>query len=500
MPQSPYQQLEQEFRRLHALRSAADLLRWDAAVFMPSGSSGLRGDQLAALETEAHAVLTAPKVSRLLERADANAGGLNEWQLANLRQMRRERDRAIATPISLISRLAHATSAAESKWLEAKRVSDFALFAPALEEVLKSVADRAGLLGQALNLPPYDALVDEFSPGLTTADISKMFTAVSQRLPGLIQEAIELQAKTPIHEIVGRFTVSKQRQLANELMRALGFPFDRGRLDESEHPFTGGVPGDVRITAKFSPTDPLSGVMAVLHETGHAMYLQGLPEAWRAQPVGGDAGMAMQESQSLLLEMFIGRSRPMLQYLKPLFHKHFGVSGPEWEADNLYRQFVRVRRSLIRMDADELTYPVHIMLRYELEQELLAGELKVSDLPEVWNARMESRLGVRPATAAEGCLQDVHWALGSFGYIPSYAVGAFIAGQLFESLRSDCPDLDEAIAKGEFGMLFGWLRENVYAAGARLTASELIKKVTGKGLSAAAWLRYAENKYLGADG
>lgn len=496
MPQTPYQQLEQEFRRLHALRSVANLLRWDATVMMPRGSAEQRGEQLAALEMECHGILTAPKISRLLERAAANAVGLNEWQQANLRLMRRERDRAISVPNLLVSRLARATSLAEACWLEAKAQKNFALFGSSLEEVLKLVRDRAHLLGQAMGLAPYDALLDEFSPGVTMVEIDRIFTAVMRRLPGLIQQAIDLHAGHSPLAITGKFSAGKQRQLALELMRALGFSFEHGRLDESEHPFTGGLPGDVRLTTRFSSHEPLSGLMAVLHETGHAMYFQGLPTQWRGQPVGNDAGMAVHESQSLLLEMFIGRSRAMLRYLRPLLEKHLGVSGPEWEIENLYRHCVRVQRSLIRMDADELTYPVHIMLRYDLEQELLSGELKVSDLPEVWIAGIESRLGVRPGHDAEGCLQDVHWALGAFGYFPSYAIGAFIAGQLYESLRNACPELDEQLAAGEFQPLFAWLGEHVHAAGARHTASELVKAVTGRPLSAAAWLRYAENKYL----
>ncbi len=422
MALTPYQQLEQEFRRLHAFRSAASILRWDSAVMMPRGSSDLRGEQLAALETESHALLTSPRVSRLLDRAEANSAGLEDWQSANLREMRRERDHAIATPQNLVSRLAKATARAEVRWVEAKQKSDFAIFAPHLEEVVNLLRDKAGLLGKALNLDPYDALVDEFSPGMTSAEIDAIFTTLGRRLPGLIQEVIELQAQRPPLEITGRFAPSKQRQLAIEVMKAIGFPFDRGRLDESEHPFTGGVPGDIRITTRFNPTDPLTGLMGVLHETGHAMYDVGLPEAWRGQPVGRDRGMAMQESQSLLLEMLIGRNRPFLRYLKPLLEKAFGAArraaGPEWEVENLYRLLIRVRRSLIRVDADEVTYPVHIMLRYEIENEILKGELKVKDLPEAWNARMEDRLGVRPANDAEGCLQDVHWAVGSFGYFP----------------------------------------------------------------------------------
>ncbi len=496
MALTPYQQLEQEFRRLHAFRSAASILRWDSAVMMPRGSSDLRGEQLAALETESHALLTSPRVSRLIARAEANSAGLEDWQSANLHEMRRERDHAIATPQNLVSRLAKATARAEVKWVEAKQKSDFAIFAPHLEEVVNLLRDKAGLLGKALNLDPCDALVDEFSPGMTSAGIDAIFTTLGRRLPGLIQEVIDLQSRRPPLEITGRYTPAKQRQLAVEVMKAIGFPFDRGRLDESEHPFTGGVPGDIRITTRFSATDPLSGLMGVLHETGHAMYDIGLPEAWRGQPVGRDRGMALQESQSLLLEMLIGRNRPFLRYIKPLLDKVFGAGGPEWEVENLYRLLIRVRRSLIRVDADEVTYPVHIIMRYELENDILKGGLKVQDLPEAWNARIQDRLGVRPANDAEGCLQDVHWAVGSFGYFPSYAMGAVIAGQLYESLRADRPELDDELAAGQFTGLFDWLRQNVHSVAATVSMPELIRNATGKPLSAAAWLRYVEGKYL----
>ena len=498
MALTPYQQLEQEFRRLHAFRSAASVLRWDSAVMMPRGSSELRGEQLAAVEGECHSIVTSPRVSRLLERAEANMPGLEDWQQANLKEMRRERDHAIATPQNLVQRLAKATARAEIKWIEARQKSDFSLFAPHLEEVSGLVRNKAELLGKALKLDPYDALLDEFSPGMTTEQIDGIFTTLGRRLPGLIQEAIDVQAKRPTQDITGRFASSKQRHLATELMKIMGFPFDRGRLDESEHPFTGGVPGDIRITTRFNPTEPLTGLMGVLHETGHAMYDVNLPEAWRGQPVGRDRGMAVQESQSLLLEMLICRNRPFLRYLKPIMEKTFGVSGPEWEVENLYQLLIRVRRSLIRVDADEVTYSVHVVLRYELEQEILKGELKIRDLPEAWNTRMADRLGVRPANDAEGCLQDVHWAVGSFGYFPSYVIGSVIAAQLYESLRADRPELDDEIAAGQFSGLFDWLRQNVHSLAASVSTPDLIRNATGKPLSAAAWLRYIEGKYLEA--
>jgi carboxypeptidase Taq len=499
MAQTPYKQLEQEWRRLHAFRGAMAILRWDAAVMMPRGSADVRGEQLAALETEYHALVTAPRITRLLDRAQASTTNLEDWQIANLREMRRQRDFAIATPVALVSRLAKAASKAESKWLQARESGKFEDFAPSLEEVVHLVRDKAQLLGQSRNLSPYDALMDEFSPGLTSAEIDAMFKALARRLPGLIRDVVARQEQQPLLPITGKFTASKQRALAVEIMKAVGFPFDRGRLDESEHPFTEGVPGDVRVTTRFDPAEPFSGLLGALHETGHAMYDVGLPVEFADQPVGRDRGMALEESQSLLMEMVVCRSRPFVTYLKPLLEKHFGVSGPEWSEENLYRHLTRVRRGPVRVDADELTYTLHIQLRYELENQLLSGELAVRNLRDAWNSGMEQRLGLKPQRDVEGVLQDVHWAVGSFGYFPSYALGAVMAAQFFDALQTAVPEVEEQIARGEFAGMMGWLRENVHRQGARINAQDLLKQSTGKPLSAASALRYLETKYLDSE-
>lgn len=496
MSATPYKQLEQEWKRLHAFKGALALLKWDSAVMMPRGSSDVRGEQMAALETECHVLLTTPKITRLLDRAQANVQGLEDWQAANLRVMRRQRDHAIAMPVAMVSRFARTAARAEAKWAEARRANDFQIFAPHLEEMVHLVRDKAQLLGQAFNLAPYDALIDEFSPGVTTTDVDGMFKTLLRRLPSLIRESMALQAERPLIPIVGKFSAGKQRALAVDVMKAIGFPFERGRLDESEHPFTEGVPGDIRITTRFDTTDPFSGLLGALHETGHAMYDLGVPQAWRDQPVGLDRGMALEESQSLFLEMVISRSRPFVRYLLPLLEKHYGATGPEWSAENVYAHLTRVKRGPVRVDADELTYPLHVLLRYDLEQRLLSGDLAVRDLPEAWNELAAGRLGVTPVTNVDGCLQDIHWAVGSFGYFPSYALGHAIAAQLSETLRNDVPELDEQIGAGQFGGMMGWLHEHVHAVGAKAGVHELLRSATGKPLSSAAAIRYLETKYL----
>ena len=493
---TPYEQLEQEFRRLHAFRGTLALLRWDAAVTMPRGSADVRGEQLAALETECHALLTSPRVTRLLERAEASRQGLGDWKLANLREMRRQRDHAIATPPSLVSRLARAVAKAQAKWREACDRNDFSVLAPALEEVVKLTRNRAAMLGQSLGLDPYDALADEFTPGLRSSEIGATFATLSRRLPTLVGEAIDVQLSRPVLTIPGRFSAAKQRALCIEVMKSLGFPFDRGRFDEADRAFTEGVPGDIRVTTRIDPRDPFAGLLGALHETGQALYDLGLPPEWRDQPVGQELGMAVEESQSLLLEMIVGRSLAFVTYLRPLLERHYGVTGPEWSEENLYRRLNSVTRGPIRMDADELTYQAHIIVRYELEQRLLSGDLPVRDLPGAWNELMDHRLGICPASDNDGCLQDGHWALGSFGYFPSYGIGAVVAAQLWESLREDVQGVEKQIAKGEFGPALSWLGENVHSLGAKLAVPDLVKHATGKPLSAAAYLRYLERKYL----
>ncbi len=493
---TPYRQLEQEFRRLHAFRGVLALLRWDAAVTMPRGSADVRGDQLAALQVECHTLLVSPRISRLLDRADASAGSLAAWQAANLREMRRLHDHAIATPPSLIARMAKAFASAEARWREAREQNDFNVLVPQLEETIKLVRSKAELLAQRFSLDPWDALADEFTPGLLSRDIEAIFTPLTQRLPGLVTEAIEIQAAAPALPIEGRFSASRQRGLSTDVMKALGFPFDRGRFDESDHPFTEGVPGDIRVTTRFALRDPFQGLLGALHETGQALYDLGLPSEWVDQPVGQDRGMAIEESQSLLLEMMIGRSRAFVSFLRPLVEKHYGAAGPEWTEENLYRHLNRVARGTNRMDADELTYQTHIWMRYELERRLLSGELAARDLRDAWNGLSADRLGLVPATDVEGCLQDIHWAIGYFGHFPSYGVGAVIAGQLWETIREQQPGIDAEIAAGQFGSLFAWLRERVHSMGASMGVPQLVRHATGRALSAAPVLRYLERKYL----
>jgi carboxypeptidase Taq len=284
--------------------------------------------------------------------------------------------------------------------------------------------------------------------------------------------------------------------LARRLMEAVGFDFAHGRLDTSAHPFCGGVPDDIRLTTRWDENDFLPGLMGVLHETGHAMYERGLPVAWRNQPVGQALGMSVHESQSLIIEMQACRSRPFIEWLAPQVREAFGGSGPAWNADNLYRIYTKVERGLIRVDADEATYPAHVILRYRLERAMIAGDLKLADLPGAWNDAMKALVGVVPPDDRDGCLQDIHWPGGAWGYFPSYTLGAMTAAQLFDAVRRAVPEVSRVLARGDFSPLMTWLRANVHARGSLTTAREMLTAVTGKPLDPEVFLAHLRARYL----
>jgi carboxypeptidase Taq len=490
---SAYRALETRFKRCSDLYGALSLLQWDHQVMMPPGGNAARAEQMATLRQLAHELLTGRETAELLDRAEGERTGLDAWEAANLAGMRRRQRHASALPTDLVAALVRATTAAEMVWREARPRADFALLRPALEEVLRLVREEAAAKAQALGLEPYDALLDGYEPGVTTVEIDAWFAPLQGFLPDFLEQVLRRQtASLPLQ---GSFPKDKQKALGERLMAALGFDFTHGRLDESLHPFCGGVPDDVRMTARYDETDVASGLMAVLHETGHALYNAGLPKAWRHQPVGAPRSTAVHESQSLLLEMQICRSRAFLGYLAPLLSETFG-DQPAFAADNLYRRAIRVERSLIRVDADEVTYPLHIILRYRLEQALLAGDLTVADLPGAWHEGMRELLGVEPPSDREGVLQDIHWPTGAFGYFPCYTLGALMAAQLFEALRAAEPDLEAAIGRGDFRPLLAWLRRNVHEQGSLLDTRTLLARATGRPLAPQPFLDHLRSRYL----
>ena len=492
-----YQTLEQRFARLAALEGAAGILGWDAQTLMPDGAAEARGDQLAILRGLAHEILTAPEAAEDLAAAE-RASGLESWPAANLREMRRAQAHATAVPRDLVEASSRAVSRSEMVWREARRDADFARLEPHLAEVLRLQREIGQAKGAALGLDPYDALLDSYDPGMRRAVIDPLFADLTSWLPALIARAREIQAARPAPlPLTGPFDVAVQRDLGLKLMEAVGFDFTRGRLDISLHPFCGGATDDVRITTRYDAADFGRALMGVLHETGHALYEQGRPAAWRHQPVGAARGMSLHESQSLIIEMQACRSREFFTFLAPLLRAAFGRSGPEWSAENLHALNTRVAPGFIRVDADEATYPAHILLRYRLETAMIAGDLAVRDLPGAFNDGLRELLGLTVPDDRVGCLQDIHWPSGAFGYFPTYTLGAMAAAQLFRAARSAEPALPGCLAEGDFGPLRGWLRSNVHEVGSLLGTDDLLTRATGAPLGTASFRAHLEARYLG---
>jgi carboxypeptidase Taq len=495
-----YRALEGRFRRLALVREAAGMLQWDMAAVMPSGGAAVRGEQMAALKEIAHEILTAPEVSEVLQQAavEGARGDLDDWELANLREMRRAWLYAAALPAGLVGRHSRAVSECEMEWRERRAADDFAGLLPRLRVVLALTREIARARAEVLGTTPYEALLDEFEPGGSTAEIDALFGELVAFLPDLVSRVIERQAReVSPPEPTGPFPADLQKQVAERLMRALGFDFTHGRLDTSHHPFCGGVPEDVRITTRWDESDFLRGMMAVLHETGHALYERGLPARWRHQPVGLGRGMSVHESQSLVIEMQACRSREFFEFLAPIVAGSFGGNGPAWEAGALHRRATRVRRSLIRVDADEVTYPLHVILRYRLERAMIAGDLEPADLPGAWREGARELLGVTPPDDRSGCLQDIHWFGGAWGYFPTYTLGALTAAHLFAAACAAVPDIHGGIARGDFSALREWLGARVHARGSLLPTRELVTQAAGRPLDTAVFRRHLEARYLG---
>jgi len=462
---------------------------------MPPGGATGRAAQIAEMSAVTHGLLCAPETGDLLKAAeDAN---LDDWQRANLDLMRRRHAHATALTEAQVVALSHASSACETVWRKARAENDFDAVRAPLETLLDLVRDSARAKSDALGLSPYDALLDEYEPGGRSADIDVLFADLEDFLPGFLTDVIEHQSTSTANAPKGPFPIEAQRQLGIKLMKSLGFDFDHGRLDISLHPFCGGTVDDVRITTRYDKSDYASALMGVLHETGHAMYERGLPDDWRYQPVGGALGMAMHESQSLLIEMQVCRSLPFLEYAAPLMAEAFQGSGPQWQPGNLHTLLTKVTPGMIRVDADEVTYPLHVILRYRLEQAMISGDINVVDLPAAWDDGMERLLGIRPANDREGCMQDIHWYDGAWGYFPTYTLGAMTAAQLYISARQARPEIAEAIPKGDFKPLMDWLGANVHSLGSSLTAPDLLKRATGKYLNTDDFKAHLRYRYLG---
>jgi len=486
-----YRKLEALFARLSHLDQATGFLHWDMSAVMPEGGAESRGEQLATLKTLSHELLAAPDTKHWLDAAETE--DLDPWQRANLAEMRRDWLHAASVPGALVEQLSKICSACEMVWRQARPASDFAQVLEPLGKVLALTREVAEIKSQALGLSPYDALLDQYEPGGRSAEIEILFADLAGFLPGFLQEVLSRQSPAPALP-QGPFPVESQKSIGLALMRTLGFDFNHGRLDESLHPFCGGTPDDVRITTRYDAKNFLPSLFGVIHETGHALYEQGLPVAWRHQPVGRARGMSLHESQSLLMEMQACRSRGFFRHLAPLLAEQFGGAG--WEADRLYDATLRVKPDFIRVDADEVTYPAHVILRFNLEKALIAGELELAGLPSAWNKGMQDLLGITPPDDRRGCLQDIHWFDGAFGYFPTYSLGAMTAAQLFDAAGREVQGLAGEIEAGNFAPLLSWLRAKVHGQASLLDSGELLRQATGNRLDCQIFKAHLRRRYL----
>ena len=489
-----YQLLSTHYARLHRLEHLAAIAAWDQAANMPAGGSQARADALGEVATLLHGLRTDAAVHGRLAAAEGEA--LDGWQRANLREIRHGYERATALPEALVRDLELASLHCEHAWRRQRPANDWAGFAPNLREVLVLVRDKAERLSQKFSQSRYDAMMDSFEPGMSTAVVDRIFGDLRGWLPGLIQQVVDRQSRETVVEPLGPFPIERQRWLCEQVMRLLRFDFQAGRLDVSTHPFTGGVPEDVRMTTRYREDEFLQSLMGTIHETGHGRYEQNRPRAWLGQPVSQARSMAIHESQSLAFEMQLGSHPGFAALLAPLLREAFG-DQPAFEPANLCRLVTRVQRGLIRVDADEVTYPAHILLRYEIERELVEGRMEVADIPAAWNERMQALLGLDTrGNFRDGPMQDVHWPGGAFGYFPCYTLGAMYAAQWFATMRGSL-DLDACIGRGELEPIFGWLDRQVWSQASRWTTDELTQRASGSTLDPAHFRAHLESRYLG---
>ncbi|MCR5866741.1 carboxypeptidase M32 [Aquincola sp. J276] len=493
-PTPAYDELTRHCQRLHRFDHLAAICGWDQAANMPPQGNQARSEALAELAGLTHRLRTDVSLPERLQQAEQEP--LDDAQRANLREIRRDWFNANALPEALVQARQIATSRCEHAWRTQRPANDWAGFVENFREVLRVGREEARLLAEQSGLSKYDALMDRYEPGMRCATVDRVFGEVRQWLPGLIAQATERQRGRPLAQPVGPFPVDRQRALCEAAMRLLGFDFNAGRLDVSTHPFSGGVPEDVRLTTRYSTDEFLISLMGTIHETGHGRYEQNLPRALLGQPVAQARSMAIHESQSLSFEMQLGRSRAFVERLAPLVVQHLGPQ-PAFEPDNLWRLLTQVMPGRIRVDADEVTYPAHVILRYEIERPLIEGEIEAEDIPALWNAKMQELLGIDTrGDFTNGPLQDVHWPEALFGYFPCYSLGAMYAAQWFAAMRRAVPDTDARIAQGDFTPVFGWLQAHIWSQGSRWPTDELALRASGEPLNPAHFKAHLEARYL----
>lgn len=475
-----YAELVELAREAALLNSCSSLLQWEEQTYMPKGGVEHRGNQIELLARMVHERRTNPRIGESLGRLEQSGFGSDSDSPAavNIREWRRQFDRATKLPPALVAEIAKTTSLAQHHWAVSKNASRFSDFAPWLDKVLHLKRQEA----DCLNAPGgrYDALLDEYEAGATVAQLRVVFDAVKQPLADLVAKISSSPRKVDSKLLKGNFPIDRQKVFGQLASATLGFDFERGRLDETPHPFCSTIgPGDCRITTRYAANDFGDAFFSTLHETGHALYEQGLEVEHFGTPMGEAVSLGVHESQSRLWENLVGRGRGFWTYFWPIAKRLFPEALGTADFDGFLASANAVAPSLIRVDADQVTYNLHVLIRFELEIDLLAGNLAVADLPAAWNGKYRQLVGVEPKSDREGCLQDVHWSAGLVGYFPTYTLGNVFAAQLFEAATEELGDLNSTFSQGDFSPLLTWLRTNVHRHGSRYRSSTLVRKITG---------------------
>ena len=489
-------QLKARLGEIADLNHTNALLGWDQQTYMPPAGAAARAEQIATLQKIAHQMFTSDDTGLLLDGAAGETGSLdyNSDDVSLIRVTRRDYHKARKVPADLVAKIARVTSQALEVWTQARAQSDWAPFAPHLKKIVELERQLADHLGYSDRI--YDALLDQYEPDMKTAQVQATFDALKPELIDLVK-AISAKAGAVSDEMLHRaFDEDKQWQFGLDVIKSYGFDFQRARQDKSVHPFTTNFAiDDVRITTRVDRNFLSPALFGTLHECGHALYELGISPTLERTPLAGGTSLGMHESQSRMWENLVGRSRPFWQHFFPKLQAYFPAQLADQTAESFYRAANKVHPSFIRVEADEVTYGLHIMLRFDLENEMLEGQLKIDDVPEAWNAKMKEFMGIVPPTTAQGALQDIHWSIGSIGYFPTYQLGNLISLQLWESINADIPDLVDRIGRGEFAALLAWLRAKLHTPGRKFTSMELLQRITGRTLDAGPYVKYLKAKY-----
>jgi carboxypeptidase Taq len=497
--QANYERLHELSKKIRILEGISSLLEWDQETHMPKGASAIRSEQLSSLAGIIHTMKTAKPFANALEKlinlktGKVVAKGLKTEQQAALREWRRNYLLATALPNAFVEEFVQLCSQSMEAWKSARKQNSFQQFAPYLDKLITMSRKKADLLGYDDH--PYDAMLDLYEPESTTKELTSLFSRVQKSITDLVKKITKAK-QIDNSFLFGNFSHAKQVEFGNEILNAMGYDMQYGRLDFSTHPFSSSAhPTDSRITTRIHPESLLSNILIVLHEGGHSLYEMGIPQDQYGSPLGESVSMAVHESQSRWWETRIGLSKPFWNHFFPRLKKAFAPQLNKVTEEQFFRAINQVKPSFIRVEADEVTYPLHVILRFELEKDLFSGALKVREIPEAWNEKMTNYLGITPKTNTEGCLQDVHWSMGAFGYFPTYALGNMYAAHLFQKFVQDYPDWEKQVAKGELLFIKKWLNEAIHQHGKHYRSQELLKKITGKPFTEKAYVDYLNSKY-----